>query len=84
MQVKLKGCRPSQTILEEFSHICTNRGAAAHRVWKLNKEIEKFDLRLEELSLELEESRKQEAEIAAKEPAPAEAPKEEPTLEMVQ
>lgn len=65
---KLKGCRPSKTVIQELSNAFAEYGAARHRMdISLPKEITNLANRLDELRLELTESQAQEKAMKEKE-----------------
>lgn len=62
MKDKLKGCRPSQEVMQEYSNVCTDFGAASHRAKQITLiELPKMSERMDELLQELHAAKKQEA-----------------------
>lgn len=64
MKNRLKGCRPSKQVIQDFSNICAEYGAAQYRLTTLPIEIERLQSRLDDLQLELSAARIQEANLA--------------------
>lgn len=60
---KLKGCRPSQEVIQDFSNKCAELGGAVLRLEQLPQDITKIKSRLSELQLELNEAKRQETAL---------------------
>jgi hypothetical protein len=82
--MKNKGCRQSDQIIQEITHVSTHYGAAKYRhEITLPADINHLQKRLDELHIEINEARKQEA--AQKKEGEAAVRAAEPTmLEVVQ
>lgn len=80
MKTKLRGCRPSNDIMVEFTNECAAFGAAELRIREIQEDQEKMQDRLNELKLELDIARKQEA-LRDKKEHLAEAPAPGPELD---
>lgn len=60
--LRLKGCRPSKEVIQEYSNLFAEYGAARHRLdHSLPKEIKAMETRIAELKAELDEAKRQEA-----------------------
>lgn len=81
--MKNKGCRDSQTILQDFTQMCAELGGATHRMKTLPQDITKIHERLTELQLELNEAKKQEI-VTKEEPPPQQEETTAPTMDLVQ
>lgn len=84
MKIKLKGCRPSDQIRLDWTNTCAEYGAAQFRAKEITEYLPKISERLKEIQLELQESIKQEAELAKETTDPQPIATETPTLELVQ
>lgn len=73
MKNKLKGCRPSEQVNQEWLNTLADYGVIAYKIKHLPEDAIRIDARITELKIELDESRRQEALNKAEDSVKSEA-----------
>lgn len=73
MQTKLKGCRPSKDVMQDYSNICAQLGDTVFQIDRGHHTKQQLLKRQRELVLEINAAQEQEKAIAAA--TPGEAPR---------